>query len=112
MNTKQLQELVNSDKFKKQYKEREKEMIKEENSIIKESAIVYKWLIYTWRRHNDCIKKAHEATWDKPIKWIQGFVDKFWGFHTRKEAAKIAILYEQIEELSYSKDELYSEDLY
>ena len=82
---------------------------------IKEAAIYYKWVIYTWKRHFNCIAKAHEATKDKPIianGWRKGFVDEAGEYYSRAEAAMIAIAAKQITNLRYSKTELYSEDLY
>lgn len=43
---------------------------------------------------------------------IQGFVDQYRNFLTREEAAIIALEAGQIEKLKFSKDELFSEDLY
>ena len=75
---------------------------------IVESAVVHKWKIYTWKRHSDCIRKAFEETWDKPINWEQWFVTENWDFYDRTNAGTIAFLSWQISEPKH----LYSEDLY
>lgn len=80
--------------------------------MIVQAAILYKNKVYIGKRHCDCIMVAHHATWDKPIIWVQWFIDDLWRFVNRKEAAVVALKEKQIEKLSYSKDELYSEDLY
>ena len=80
--------------------------------MIKESAVKHKWIIYTWKRHCDCIIKAVEATWDKPITWEQWFMTIGWAFVSRETAASLALYCWQIKKLKYSVNKLYSEDLY
>lgn len=80
--------------------------------MIKKAAIFYKWKIYTWKRHSDCIKAAHQATKDKPIIGIQGFITDTGKFLNRTQAAQEALACKQIQTLKYSKTELFSEDLY
>lgn len=48
----------------------------------------------------------------KPVNGIQGFIDLFGNFLTREEAAIITLRTGQIEKLEYSKDKLFSEDLF
>lgn len=79
---------------------------------IKESAIIYKWITYTWKRHCNCIIKAYKATGDKPIICEQGFIDTNWKFISRLVAGRIAIKSGQIKKLKFSKNKLFSEDLY
>ena len=80
--------------------------------MIQCSAIIYKDKVYVWKRHSDCVLKAHEETWDKPITWPQGIINEKGEFLDRKEAWKEAIECGQIKELKHSASLLYSEDLY
>lgn len=80
--------------------------------MIIQAAILYKKNIYVGKRHHNCIMAAHHATGDKPIIWMQWFIDDAWFFLSRKEAAAVAINCWQIEKLKHDKEELYSEDLY
>lgn len=78
---------------------------------IKESAILYRGKIYTWKRHSDCIRKAVKYSSQTPITCLQGFIDFKWKFYTREEAGKLVLENWQIKKLKYSDTELFSEDL-
>lgn len=60
------------------------------------------------RRHNDILQRYG----DKVDKTTDGFYTSYGRYVKREEAARIALASGQIERLSYSNKNLYSEDLY
>lgn len=72
-------------------------------------------VVYCGYRHNHCIativastgKRLHEHG-----NHVQGFLTNKNRFVDRVEGGRIAVACGQIEKLRFSKDELYSEDLY
>lgn len=75
--------------------------------------------IYYGHRHNHCRDAANgELSWTMNrqeicnIEQVQGFVTNKNRFVDRKEAAKIWLAQSETNELKFSTEELYSEDLY
>jgi hypothetical protein len=76
---------------------------------------IEKGIVFCGHRHPHCLhqqiamtgKKQHEVG-----EYIQGFLTSENRFVDREEAAKIALVANQIDRLNYSNKSLYSEDLY
>jgi len=74
-----------------------------------------KGIVFSGHRHHHCLhqmcamtgKAQHEVGGE-----VQGFLTNFNRFVDRKEAATIALESNQIEKLTFSKKDLYSEDIY
>lgn len=77
------------------------------------AAIEYGGVIYTGKRHHLIIKDMVNSQVPGGAKRFhnQGFVTNEGEYLNRKEAARIALLAGQIEKLSYSEDELFSEEV-
>jgi len=72
-------------------------------------------IVFCGHRHPHCIHQMHAMTGKNQSQvgeYIQGFLTNTNQFVDRKEAAKIALESGQIEKLSFSKNYLFSEDLY
>jgi hypothetical protein len=68
-----------------------------------------KLLIYCGYRHNNILWQSEKVSRNP---YHQGFLTSKGRFVDRVEAAKIALEAEQIKELSYHNNQLFSEDLY
>jgi hypothetical protein len=69
--------------------------------------------VWTGKRHHHCIATIFQATGQRAIGGIQGFVTMSKKFVDREEAFKIAFSAGQIKDPSKTRgNELYSEDLY
>lgn len=78
---------------------------------------VDKGIVFCGHRHPHCIHQmvamtGKRSTFSEVGEIIQGFLTNANRFVDREEAAKIAIESGQVENLTYSKYKLYSEDLY
>ena len=75
------------------------------------SAIKQNGIIYVGKRHNDRINTIYKIT-NKFVNGEQGFIDEMGNFYDRKRAGILATKTGQIEKLKYSKEKLFSEDLW
>jgi len=72
-------------------------------------------IVFCGLRHPHCLYQMVAMTGKRQAevgRYIQGFLTDKNRFVDRKEGAKIALESGQIEKLTYSNGELYSEDLY
>ncbi len=79
---------------------------------IRSAAIIHDGLTFEGRRHGEIMRDIVDSTGATKVIGQQGFVTNLGRFVDRKEAATIAISSGQIEELRFSKTELFSEDLW
>lgn len=63
-------------------------------------------------RHYHIIRKLAARDYPRPITGIQGFLNDKGKFLTREEAAKEAVECGQVNKLHWTKDKLFSEDLW
>jgi hypothetical protein len=74
-------------------------------------------IVFCGWRHPNCMHQMMAITGKRSVesevgKYIQGFLTNTNRFVDREEGARIALDFGQIEKLNYSKNRLYSEDLY
>lgn len=68
--------------------------------------------VWTGKRHHHCIHTIFQATGQKAVGGIQGFVTMAGRFVDREEAMKIAIEAGQVKHAPPFEATLFSEDLY
>lgn len=77
------------------------------------SAIVHNGVIYTGKRHHNCIQEIKAETGDRtPATDPQGFLTDTNRFVDRIEGAQLALSNGQITKLKFSSRLLFSEDLW
>jgi len=79
--------------------------------LIKEAAIFKDGIIWTGRRHSDCISKMIQSG-EVSKKGIQGFITDDGRFVDRQQAFEIALACGQIPNCDYNVRILFSDHLY